>query len=570
MLIFGSDDNDDNLDLDGNKTPATPSNSSLPTRPATKSPFGSNADQVENLVPEKKPGTLSRPVPPSSPFGQNTPVSKPRLPQNPLSEARRIPAASENNEIKAPFSKPAESARAEPVTPPATPVLSSYLPPVKKVETVEPQPQQPTYEEPEEQPERLSENELFIRSMKEQSDVRAAEARLKEVDARAAAPIANTVAPTTVSSIAATAPAPVPINDLAEGKGKKKKQGFFSPPPKKDKQDKTNQAVKSPKENKYAGERKKIFYIRLVAGSIAAIVAIAGVQAIFFGDNGPTDAEIQSAAKVAVNYTGFPTASGEQFALDFAKTYFTFDPADKTRRDSLERFASTELVKQIDIATLSSAEAEAVKKENQSASATAVSQTITYGPYVVANKNLTAENAVFTVKVGLNAGTVVYLDVPVKYDSKNYAMTLAGPPSFTKPIQNKGEAKSSEWTSVFEGGSDDKIQASIQSDLEAYLSAWALSDSTIINRYTLDKATDNARRGLQSSVKFNKIIDLQIEPLDDSRPSTKTSRRVEVNVMWEDTKTNLRYPQQYRMLIGLNPDNKWAIYNIENFAVLSK
>lgn len=565
MLIFGNDDNDDNLDFDGNNhTPATPQNSSLPTRPAARSPFGANADQVENLVPEKKPGIPSRPAP-SSPFGQAVPASKPRLPQNPMTEAQRVPASPASGEMQKP-QRPVLKPVEEVVTPPATPTLSSYLPPVKKVETVAPASQQlPVYEEPEEHPEKLSEGELFIRTMKEHADERAARAKKEEAAARAAVPVANTVAPVTASN---AVPAPVSIDTLAEGKGKKKKQGFFAPPPKKGQ---TAKATKSPKESKYAGERKKVLYIRLIAGTVAAVVVFAGFQAMFFPDTGPTKTQVQAAAKEAVNYTGFPTASGEQFAMDFSRAYFNFDPADKTKREeSLERFASPELVTLIDVTPLSSTEAESIKKADPTVAVIA-SQSITYGPYVVASKNLTDKAAVFTVKVGLNSGNVVYFDVPVKYDPTNYSLTLAGPPSFSKPIQNTGEVKPDEYTVTFEGGSDSKIVESFQSDLEAYLSAWALSDSTIINRYILDKAaTDNAKKGLQKAVKFNKIIKLQVEPLDESKPSTQKFRRVEVNVLWEDTKTSLRYPQQYRMIIGLNPDNKWAVQDIENFAVLNK
>lgn len=568
MLIFGNDDNDDNLDLDfdrkQNKASPTPPNSSLPTRPVSKSPFGSNADQVDDLAPEKKTGLPVRN--PAAPFGQapqSNPGSKPRLPQNPLSEAQKpAPTASDSlvtQKPQAPFARPSV-ARREPVTPPVAPNLSSYLPPKITVEPVEEIAVEAAME-----PEVLNETEQYLRTMKEHAQRNSEEAKRAEALKQASTPVTDTVTPL-VNYIPPVAPPVAP-----ESAGKKKKQGFFSPPPKKEKTPKKELSpAKQARISQYDGERKKVLYIRLVAGSVAVIIAVAGFQAIFGGDSGPTKAQMQSAAKEAVNYTGFPTTSGEQFALDFSKAYFNYDSRDLTRITSLERFASKDLVKQIDIQILSAAEYESVKKDSISYSNLSVTESISYGPYVVNSKNLTAENAVFTVKVGLKSGSVVYLDVPVKYDPKNYSMTLAGPPSFSKPIQNQGAVTTDQYTIAFEGGGDDKLEKDQMKDFEAYLTAWAVSDSTLVNRYVLDSATDNAKKGLQGSVKFYKITDLQIEPLDEEKVSTATQRRVEIKVMWEDPTTGLRYPQQYRMLIGKNPDDKWAIYDIENFVVLKK
>lgn len=563
MLIFGNDDSDD-LELDferkQNSPSSTPPASSLPKRPAPRSPFGSNADQPDSFGNERKPSLPQRPNPP---FGQSAPSS--RLPQKPpMGIQKPLPPkpAQETSKPQIPLSKPLETSPTaqENKAPKFSPNISSYIP------TPQAEHEQPIEEEV--VPDVLSESELYLRNMQEKAEERARLARIEQASEEKK-PAPNTVSPTpTVSSLTANdVEAPQDVEKEDVGKGKKKKQGFFASPKKDNKKVVAN---KPPRENKYEGERKKILYIRLVAGSVAAIVAFAGLQAIFLPSSGPTKDQVQSAAKQAVNYTGFPTASGEQFSLDFAKAYFNYDSTDKARADSLTRFASPDLVKQIDVAIMSSQEYAASKKVDQSSySNYTVAQSISYGPYVVATNNITDKNALFTVKVGLKTGAVVYLDVPVKYDPSNFSMTLAGPPSFSKPIQNQGAATKDEWTSTFDGGGDDKIEASFQPDLEAYLSAWALSDSTIINRYILDSATENAKRGLQKAVKFNKIIDLKVEPLSKDKPSTETSRRVEFNVLWEDPVSGLRYPQQYRMLIGLNQDKKWAIYDIENFAVLN-
>lgn len=546
-MIFDSDDNDDSISFDGKQPKPVPRASSLPQRPMTgKNPFNSGGDQ--NVAGENRTGLPARrPVP-------NNPKAVQR-PQAPLANVQRPAPSLGSQRPSPPFNtQGGEGEAAKPSN------VSSYLPAPKPVE----QAPQPSEVSSYENTDVLSEAELFLRKTKEEAEQRAAAARLRELEelaAQQAARLAANVAP---------APAPVeapptPVETVpapSTGKKGKTKRGAA-----KKASAKTSNAT--PKEKTYDGERKKILYIRLIAGSVAAIIAVAGVQAIFLPDSGPTKEMVMSAAQEAVNYTGFPSVSGEQFAIDFSKAYFNYDSRDQSRAESLARFASPDLVTQINTTILSATEYEAVKKANEPYSSYSVVQNVTYGPYVVAVNNLDEKNSVFTVKVGLENGTIVYLDVPVKYDPDNYSLTLAGPPSFSKPIQNKGEAKKDEWTSTFENGGDEEVENAFKSDLEAYLSAWALSDSTIVNRYILDGATDNAKRGLQGSVRFQQLIDLQIEPQSDDRPNSATSRRVELNVMWEDPTNGVRYPQQYRLLIGLNQEGKWAIHDIENFSVLN-
>lgn len=554
-MIFDSDDNDNDLSFDGKPKKVSPA-SSLPTRPATKSPFGPNVTQGGQAnTPTRKP---------SAPFNQGVPSSRPQRPAF-LDNAKQPEALPTRPESQAasPFSRPTTPQPQEQTqTAPTLPDLSSYIP-SKKSE------QQPIQTPPvSDQDGRASEQELYMRTVREEAEQRrvaAAQQHAEQIPVPQPMPPTNVAMYGHVQAPQQGQPMPADFQQQQQQQptGKKGKTKRVKNVP-------VSKANKPVKEKTFAGERKKVLYIRLIAGSVAAVIAIAGGKAIFFGDTGPNREQVMSAAQEAVNYTGFPSASGEQFSIDFTKAYFNFNSDGAEERvKSLERFASPELVKQINIAVLSPAEYAAIQKSGTSYSDYKVTQSIAYGPYVVATNNLDEKNAVFTVKVGLETGTVIYLDVPVKHDPGNYSLTLAGPPSFSKPIQNQGEAKKEEWTSVFEGGGDDELQKSIQGDLEAYLSAWALSEETIINRYTLESATDNAKRGLQGSVQLNQIITLQVEPQSDDRPSTATSRRVEVNVMWEDPDTSLRYPQQYRMLIGLNPEGKWAIHDIENFSVLN-
>lgn len=565
--MFDSDDNADDLSFDGQPKPASPkTHSSSPSRPAPRTPFGANADQVESPSRPVRPGTAAPQPKQSSPFGQPAP-SRPQPTQrnNSMPEQVSQSVNTESNEpprSRPPFNKP-EISRPQPAQQPTpvVPDLSSYLPPKT---APEPELEQAPEEDLYSMPERLSEDELYIRDIKEKAAQRAEEARKEEEQRTQNVKASNTVSPQAVAQALPVEPQP----EETKEESKKKKGGFFSPPPKKAKQGKKS-TTKTPTENKYDGERKKILYIRIVSGTVGAIIAVAGLQAIFVPDSGPSKEQVMSAAQESVNFTGFPTVSGEQFALDFTKAYLNFDSTNEKRASSLERFASPDLVKEIDIQTLSSQEYESIAKSGESYSDYKVTQSITYGPYVVATNNLTKEHALFTVKVGVQSGAVMYLDVPVKYNPSNYSLTLAGPPSFSKPIQNKGAAEKDEWTTTFENGADAEIADSLQQDLEAYLGAWAQSDSTIIDRYLLKSATDNAKKGLQKSVRFHSIVQFQVEPFSEDKPQTANARRVEINVMWEDSKTNIRYPQQYRMLIGLNEEGKWAIHDIENFVVLN-
>lgn len=545
MLTFDSDDNDDKLTLEGDD----PDNeSSLPKNsiPA-KNPFAPPQQTHSPMV--NSGNTL--PKRPESPFAPNPVESSkptPVLPQNP--QKRFLPPVKEDQNVHQEISaQPRTVAQPTP----------SYLPPV-------PSTPEPVYVPPVSQSPAEDIASQFMQSLVDsnpQENQRADQPA--PVQLQQQLPASKQVIEEPVM-VEATLTAKERMSSTTR---KSKGKALRSNKEVKEKTPKGEKKAKPEKEKSYAGERKKILYIRLIAGAVAVIVGVAGIQAIFLPSSGPTVTQVQSAAKKAVNFTGFPTISGEQFAIDFSRAYFNFESKDTERSVSLARFASPDLVKAIDIQVLSAQEFEATKKGTGTYNDYLVSQSIDYGPYVVAANNLDPENAIFTVKIGLKSKTVVYLNVPVKYDPKTFAMTLAGPPSFTKPIQNQGSTKAEEYTSNF-GSGDAEIQKDFKADLEAYLSAWALSDTTIINRYLVDGATDDSKQGLQGAVKLVKVDEFLVEPADEAKPSTATSRKVEIKVTWEDPKTNLRYPQQYRMLIAKNAEGKWAIFDIQNFSVLNK
>jgi len=336
--------------------------------------------------------------------------------------------------------------------------------------------------------------------------------------------------------------------------------------PKPEKKNRNLKAEKKKKENPYDGSRRSTLIWRVVIGGAAVIIGLAGVQALFFPNTGPTKTQVVDAAQESMNFTGFPSVSGEQFAIDFTRAYFTFTGDQTARNELLSQYASPDLLRQIQVNVLSEQQ---FLEENPSGDYDSylAERQITYGPYVVAVNNITEASSVFTVKLGLRSGSVYYVDVPVLYNPEQFSLTLYGPPSFVKPIQNEGETTPSDYT-VNWGTGDTEIANSFRSDLEAYLRAWAVSDTTIIDRYTLPSATDNATRGLQGSVEFSSLQNFIVQP-ENEAANPATARGAEITVTWVDPLTGLEYPQQYRMLLGLNQEGTWSVYDIENFAIFN-
>lgn len=560
MLTFDSDDNDDNLNLDNTKK-QTPSK--LPS-----SPFGKPVANGVNRPAEKPAAGNKLPTKPT--FGTSSPQKQNSFP--PQGQNKPLPGRLPVNPAQ---KKPSFLPTQPQVQEPATPVVSA------------------------------EEEDYLQRFIDKNNDANAQQERTNtftpapSIPAQTLPPQQQFQQPVQQEFQQPVVQPPVvnPVEFQNSQQGIQPAQSFQTPEfqgqveptvepeqkPKKSvwaKKEKTPKAAKATKErpaNKkkperekpYNGDRKTILWIRVIAGTVAVVVGLAGLKALFLPDNGLSEAQVAKTAQSAVNYTGFPTVSGEQFSLDFAKVYFNYTSNDPKRTANLSKFASEDLVGKIDLQILSADEYDKEKGDNAIPyNDYSVSQKVTYGPYVVATDNRTPNMAVFTVKAGLDSGAVVYLDVPVKYDPKNFSLTLAGPPSFIKPNQNQGKTTVDDYTADF-GEDDQKIEQEFTPDLEAYLTAWGQSDSTIVDRYVLDSATPNAKNGLQNAVKFYSLDSFTVEKYDDSRPETATQRRAEITVTWEDPKTGIRYPQQYRILLGMNKDKSWSVYDIENFAILN-
>lgn len=338
----------------------------------------------------------------------------------------------------------------------------------------------------------------------------------------------------------------------------------------------------------FAGERKKRLIPIIAFWGVIVIMSGAGLKSMFFPSSGPTPAQVAAVAKDAVGVKGFPVESGRQFATDFAKIFFTFDNTSTTsdvvriRKEKLSQYISEDLLNTIDVSVMPRSSSTSktnkdktevvtpdgpVQEEANSGSSETprIAQNVTYGPYVVKTTEISDSLATFTLKIGTDKGSLFYVDVPVKYDSSQYSLTVAGPLSFSMNEQNVGSSKADDYTAKYKETEETKqLEEDFKPDLQEYLKAWSQSNTTIINRYITDNATDNAKRGLQNAVEFNSLSSLDVGFPDADVTSKATGEAV---VQWKDPKSNLYYTQTYRLkLLKNSSTNKWQIYDIVNFS----
>lgn len=515
----------------------------------TQAPASAKTPGEGNSLPFTKPATSSG-IPSVPPKAVQKPAPTP-IPEEDFTYEDVTPTSTPQQENPLTFSYP-ESAEYAPQEPVYTPVPQPQQIPATDFQQ---QPQvAPVYQQPQSVP---VESELV--SPVQVNPQLAGGAAYGQPNAQ---PNTQFIAPTTINPAYATQ------EEQPKGKGKRSKgakekkqgSGFWSAKPKEKKERKPSD---------YDGKRNQVLWVRLGVGGVILLLAFGGVRSAFFPDSGPTPNQVSNVAKEAVNYTGFPTQSGAVFAQQFVQQFMTYssNESNEDREARLKDYVSDTLLQQIDITPLGAANSDT--SVDNSSDGPKVDQTVTGGPMVVASKNLSASQAVFTVKFQINKESDwIYLNVPVKFTEKNNQMTVAGPPSFTKPNQNVGKTTPEEYTASFES-TDSELEKSLNSDFKSYMQAWGASNSTIISRYTAESATQDAQAGLQGAVTFYSLDDLNIEGYSKDNPSTATVRRVELQVTWEDPKTQLLYTQEYRVLLQLSAAKQWTIYDIQNFSVLN-
>lgn len=310
---------------------------------------------------------------------------------------------------------------------------------------------------------------------------------------------------------------------------------------------------KKRKGSAFGGGRKVLLYTRVGIAIVLIIVTVAGVRSIFFPTRFPTQEQVINVVKEDLGVTAFPTEKANGFVIGFIKTYFTYDPAFRSQRETeLEKYISKNILDATNIRVTDTA------TTNEPDSEPFV-QYVIGEPVVVDTTSVDDSNAVFTVQVTLSTGNTLYVEVPVYYNAETNGMAVSAPLSLVPPIataQVPSDNHNLGWNN------DADVVKSFKADLERYLEAWAASDSTSISRYVTTNATLAATSGLQGTVVFNRVDSLEVEAVteEDTDPDT---REAIVSVTWVDgVSENVSYKQTYLLTIKKQPDGRWYVQDI--------
>lgn len=311
----------------------------------------------------------------------------------------------------------------------------------------------------------------------------------------------------------------------------------------------------------FKGNRKVVLFTRIGFGVVGSIVLLAGVNSIFFPKNFPSPDQVIAVVKESLNVTEFPATKGTGFVLGFVETYFTYNPSISGERDSaLEQYISKELLQKTDLVFI---------PENNTESKTPVEQTVVGIPTIVNINSIDNNNAVYTVEVKLSTGNILYVDVPIYWNPKNNGMAVAAPLSIM-PAVNLTKVPADnlllEWTP------DKEVAESFEADLVKFLEAWAVSDKTLIDRYSTDGAELNVKLGLENTVKLVRLDKLDVQGLDSKENTvSETERLAIIDVIWADANSpQVTYKQSYLLTIKQKPDKKWYVDKIDTTAYKKK
>ena len=307
--------------------------------------------------------------------------------------------------------------------------------------------------------------------------------------------------------------------------------------------EKSKTLFKVKKINPYAGGRWKILAIRYTVWGVLALIALGGVRTIFF----PSKANIPALAQTIgaqLNINGFPIQSGQDLARSFTREYLTINPKTADQRpNSLAHFLPNGKTQSSWTSSFSGATQESVIS----------------GPILVEAPNLVDKtHAIFTFSAEVKSGSLdpqwVYLAVTV-FSDPNGLVTISGPPAF---VNNPGVPS--------DGGAypfirSDSASASLSADLPGFFKSWATSDTTGLALYTQSNATKTVTDGLNGSVSFIGISNLNVAAVDLKNPTSAYGQRyAEVYVTWQSNGNT--WVQGYRLTVLQTLDGKWYIQDI--------
>lgn len=308
--------------------------------------------------------------------------------------------------------------------------------------------------------------------------------------------------------------------------------GRRAPKPKQDKKRKKEPTAREGKHNAYAGGRWKVKILRGLIFAVLGVLILGGAKNIVTNEEPVSTAELAKRVQAEMGLTGFPTEAAEGFAVRFTREYLTYD--EDTIEDRRAR-----------LSIYSPAAAEG----NWGWNGTGTQSVIT-GPYVSAPTKVDGKDfGTVTVSAQLSTGEWVALAVPL-YASKTGALVIAGPPAF---VAQPALAVNPGTETVTD--TDDELGSTLAEDvLPGFLTAWATSDQTSLERYITSDATVAARTGLANTVTFGSISEVVF-------PLGKKTRTGQVKVEWTTAKAGT-FSQTYNISVVQGSDGRWSVKDI--------
>lgn len=353
----------------------------------------------------------------------------------------------------------------------------------------------------------------------------------------------------------------------------------------------------SAKKSQYTGRRKNVIYARVGVFGLAAILMIAGAFSFLPKSSGLTASDkplIISAVRENLNFTDFPRAAGEGFALAFSTTYLNFDPEnDEPRYEALKAYVDPAVLTEIqpreataEELALAKETVPVVNEEEEEPSGVDMpvsalgtpsnKQVVTDGPYLVGSQMFKGGSAaLFTVMSEVNNENWVYMQIPMYYSETTGGLSVSSSITFSPTIPSAtvpSWEKSTTWNTT-----DKEIASSIEADMGSYLQAWAASNDTDIQRFLVKEdgkitATKNAVEGLDGKLIYVGLDSLVVEgkePLTDESSSAEradfNTREADVTVNLIEPTSGLVYTQTYRVVLEyVNQD--WFVQDINNIS----
>lgn len=288
------------------------------------------------------------------------------------------------------------------------------------------------------------------------------------------------------------------------------------------------------KKGQYAGGRWMVVAIRGVVFFVAALLMAGGLKNVIAGDDTATPEQLAAAVKTELGYTGFPTEAAEAFAVRFAREYLTYDAAGDTE------------ARLVRLASYSPKAASSDWGWDGSGK-----QDVITGPFVAAPTTPEGSNyATVTVTAQVKDGRWIALAVPV-YANKAGALLIVEPPAFVaqptlaeEPVRVTTIDEDSETAAVL----TEKV-------FPGFLTAWAASNATELDRYITPDASVASRTGLMGAVAYESIDEVKIPVGEDTREGT-------IRVRWVTEKSGA-FSQTYSIVVVKNADGNWSVKDIK-------